>query len=948
MPQPLVNDRTDEQKSEPALWLHKKARMEFIGAGDLTGCTEAVSMGATADAELALRRYQGAGYTGLGRTDDRFLHPNGFTIQMWITPRELDQAGDRPIATMLGVCVKNSYLSNHYLRLYVGGNSAVISPKPAANEPLYYTLQHQRWGGSGTNKIAIDAGVSGAGSRTNWTIDFWPAAQAAQPKTLLTVAWDYSAGEFKVYRDSTLVATQGTGNKYPTPFGAGNNYDKNYVEGAAIPAMEYNGNNSSGLRAKGNEQRTGGAHFVGDIEDFRYYGNKILTASEVNAIYQAAANQAPTSADKTVTMYKNTTFEMTASTAADLMSNHFTDGGAPPNTYHSLIITELPLLGKTFLGNTQITSAPKTIVGAAILNLKYTPVTDGEGSPYAFFKFKVSDGSKSSAEHMWTFNVISPNVPATGNVFINGGDTVSDVLQGSHSIDESANKGIATGPAWQWKRNGANIAGATGATYTLVNADAGKNITLRLDWTDRDGYTENKTSASYGPIQANPLSSSEETAIDSIVAPQHIRGSYRLNTIKLGPIMTSSTVRITRRKRHRALKRIFANNAARKAIIISKDQLKFDFKNLKNIRDDITVIKPGESISSTGNFYSPITNVGEFIKITPSVREGMAPNFYYASRDQIQITVTKKATDTTNAEYDVQATGSGTLVSTQGTAAAGKWQDGDIAVLNGLKFEFGGIAADGSVGGSSVVVSGGLPHLHRTDVSGAPIDASAVRSVARADVAELRAEITPGIDEEPEHHLVNIAAKRALTVTEFKQMFYARGDGIFALSNVYECPNLSSNILASVWGKRVSYTKLGPGTPVEFTLRSIANVTTQISKPANFFVAAVAPIIYHGDPATSDGIPKKTEAFTVWDAYGTPVTFEWSSSRPSGLILSQPGRTDNGVLPARVNVNNSGDFPPELGFSWIEIAIPAPMTNPIRILLTGLGEFQIDSLADGT
>ena len=87
MPQPLVNDRTDEQKSEPALWLHKKARMEFIGAGDLTGCTEAVSMGATADAELALRRYQGAGYTGLGRTDDRFLHPNGFTIQMWITPR---------------------------------------------------------------------------------------------------------------------------------------------------------------------------------------------------------------------------------------------------------------------------------------------------------------------------------------------------------------------------------------------------------------------------------------------------------------------------------------------------------------------------------------------------------------------------------------------------------------------------------------------------------------------------------------------------------------------------------------------------------------------------------------------------------------------------------------------------------------------------------------------
>ena len=84
--------------------------------------------------------------------------------------------------------------------------------------------------------------------------------------------------------------------------------------------------------------------------------------------------------------------------------------------------------------------------------------------------------------------------------------------------------------------------------------------------------------------------------------------------------------------------------------------------------------------------------------------------------------------------------------------------------------------------------------MYRTDVSGAPIDASAVRSVARADVAELHAEVSPAVAEEPEHHLVNVAAKRALTVTEFKQMFYSRGDDKFSLANVYECPNLQSNI----------------------------------------------------------------------------------------------------------------------------------------------------------
>ena len=104
---------------------------------------------------------------------------------------------------------------------------------------------------------------------------------------------------------------------------------------------------------------------------------------------------------------------------------------------------------------------------------------------------------------------------------------------------------------------------------------------------------------------------------------------------------------------------------------------------------------------------------------------------------------------------------------------------------------------------SNTIISGGFPHLYRTDVSGAPIDASAVRSVARCDVAELQAEITPSVAEEQEHHLVNIAAKRALTVTEFKQMFYSRGDDKFSLANVYECANLQSNILASVWGKRI-------------------------------------------------------------------------------------------------------------------------------------------------
>ena len=117
---------------------------------------------------------------------------------------------------------------------------------------------------------------------------------------------------------------------------------------------------------------------------------------------------------------------------------------------------------------------------------------------------------------------------------------------------------------------------------------------------------------------------------------------------------------------------------------------------------------------------------------------------------------------------------------------------------------------------STAIVSGGFPNLYRTDVSGAPVDEYAHRAVARADVAELHAALTPAVEVEPDHHLINIAAKRALTATEFKQMFYARGDDHFELANVYECHNIASNILASVWGKRQNNRGIGPGRAWKF------------------------------------------------------------------------------------------------------------------------------------
>jgi hypothetical protein len=74
------------------------------------------------------------------------------------------------------------------------------------------------------------------------------------------------------------------------------------------------------------------------------------------------------------------------------------------------------------------------------------------------------------------------------------------------------------------------------------------------------------------------------------------------------------------------------------------------------------------------------------------------------------------------------------------------------------------------------------------------------RSVARADVAELSAAITPAVQKEADHHLVVVSTKKVLSSTQFKQMFYSRGDDYFQIANVYECPDSGQSVLDSVWG----------------------------------------------------------------------------------------------------------------------------------------------------
>ena len=100
----------------------------------------------------------------------------------------------------------------------------------------------------------------------------------------------------------------------------------------------------------------------------------------------------------------------------------------------------------------------------------------------------------------------APNSPATGAPTISGtaqvGETLTAATSGIADADGLAN--VAYG--YQWIANDGTsdtaISGATNSTYTLVAADEGKTIKVRVSFTDAAGHGETLTSAATASVAA--------------------------------------------------------------------------------------------------------------------------------------------------------------------------------------------------------------------------------------------------------------------------------------------------------------------------------------------------------------------------------------------------------------------------------------------------------------
>ena len=130
------------------------------------------------------------------------------------------------------------------------------------------------------------------------------------------------------------------------------------------------------------------------------------SAEATMTVNVAAVNDAPTSADGTVSTNEDTAYTF----SADDFSFSDIDTG---DALAGVKVTALPANGTLQLDGTAIASGdlPQTVTKADIDadKLTYTPPSNANGTPYTTFTFKVSDGTDDSAEATMTVNVAAVN-----------------------------------------------------------------------------------------------------------------------------------------------------------------------------------------------------------------------------------------------------------------------------------------------------------------------------------------------------------------------------------------------------------------------------------------------------------------------------------------------------------------------------------------------------------
>ena len=158
----------------------------------------------------------------------------------------------------------------------------------------------------------------------------------------------------------------------------------------------------------------------------------------------------------------------------------------------------------------------------------YTPAAADAGKAIKVqVSFTDDAGNAETLTSAATAAVIAANTTATGVPTISGtaqvGETLTADTTGIADSDGLTNATFT----YQWLADEADIAGATGSTYTPAAADAGKAIKVRVSFTDDAGNTETLTSAATAAVIA---ANTTATGVPTITGTAQVGEALTANT----------------------------------------------------------------------------------------------------------------------------------------------------------------------------------------------------------------------------------------------------------------------------------------------------------------------------------------------------------------------------------------------------------------------------------
>ena len=180
-----------------------------------------------------------------------------------------------------------------------------------------------------------------------------------------------------------------------------------------------------------------------------------------------------------------------------------------------------------------LTSRDAEIDGAT--SSTYTLVESDEGKTIKVrVSFTDDAGNEETLTSAATGSVAASNRPASGAPTITGTAQVSETLTASTTGIADTDGLPNVSYSYQWIRNDStgdtDISGATSSTYTLVDADQGNTVKVRVSFADDAGNTETLTSLPTEPVEPTATESSDPDAT-------------RAGAIDLGDITTLAKAR---------------------------------------------------------------------------------------------------------------------------------------------------------------------------------------------------------------------------------------------------------------------------------------------------------------------------------------------------------------------------------------------------------------------